>query len=462
MSIKNILEGQYQFGETITFCGWLKTKRDSSNFSFLSVNDGSSLNSLQVIADSSLPNYQTEILALTTACSLKVEGVLQESLGKGQKMEVVAKKVELLGGVADPATYPISPKHHTMTYLRDVAHLRPRTNVGAAIARIRHKAALAIHNYFDKNGFFWVSTPVITASDCEGAGALFQVTTLDQNNIPKTADGKVDYSKDFFGRETFLSVSGQLNVETYCMALSKVYTFGPTFRAENSNTTRHLAEFWMVEPEIAFCDLDGLISIADDFLKKVTKTLINENADDFNFFNSFVDKTCLDRLNKMIETKLVRLNYTDAIDILLKSKQKFEYPVSWGVDLQSEHERFLTEKYFNGPVALINYPKKIKSFYMRENDDKETVAAMDILVPGVGEIIGGSQREERLDKLEARMDELKMDKSLYWWYLDLRRYGTCEHAGFGLGFERYLTYITGMQNIRDVIPFYRVSKDAKF
>jgi asparaginyl-tRNA synthetase len=370
--------------------------------------------------------------------------------------------VQVMGWVEDPDTYPSSAKHHTFEYLREIAHLRPRTNTFGAITRVRNSLAQAIHRFFHENGFFWIHTPIVTSSDCEGAGAMFRVSTLDLMNIPRTPEGQLDCSKDFFGRPTYLTVSGQLEVETYCMAMSKVYTFGPTFRAENSNTPRHLAEFWMIEPEIAFADLAADADLAERFLKYIFKALLEERPDDMKFFAERIDKDCIDRVEKFISSSFERITYTDAIAALEKSGKKFEYAVKWGVDLQTEHERYLTEEYARRPVVVMNYPKQIKSFYMRVNDDNKTVAAMDILAPGIGEIIGGSQREERLDVLDQRMDELKLDKKAYWWYRDLRRYGTVPHAGFGLGFERTILYATGMQNIRDVIPFPRTPNNAEF
>jgi asparaginyl-tRNA synthetase len=375
---------------------------------------------------------------------------------------VRAEAIEVVGWVDDPDHYPMQPKRHTMEYLREVAHLRPRTNVIGAVTRVRHTLAQAVHRFFHEHGFFWIHTPIITASDAEGAGQMFRVSTLDAVNPPRLPDGKVDWDKDFFGREARLTVSGQLNVECYCLAMSKVYTFGPTFRAENSNTRRHLAEFWMIEPEIAFADLAADAQLAEDFLKFIFRTLLDERKDDMAFFEKFVDADCQKRLAGLVEAKFERMSYTDAIAALKKSGEKFELPVEWGVDLQSEHERYLTEKYVKGPVAVLDYPKTIKAFYMRMNDDGKTVAAMDVLAPGIGEIIGGSQREERLDVLDARLAEMKLDAKDYWWYRDLRRYGTVPHAGFGLGFERAIIYATGIENIRDVIPFPRAPRQAEF
>ncbi len=463
--ISLVLSGQSQaaVGSRVTVEGWIRTRRDSkAGLSFLAVHDGSCFEPLQVVAPQELANYQTDILKITSGCAVRVTGEVVASQGKGQAVELRAEAVEVVGWVDDPDHYPMQPKRHTMEYLREVAHLRPRTNVIGAVTRVRHTLAQAVHRFFHDRGFFWIHTPVITASDAEGAGQMFRVSTLDFANLPRTPDGKVDFDKDFFGREARLTVSGQLNVETYCMAMSKVYTFGPTFRAENSNTRRHLAEFWMIEPEIAFADLAADAQLAEDFLKAIFKTLLDERKDDMAFFEKFVDKDCVSRLGAMIESKFQRMDYTDAISILEKSGEKFEFPVSWGIDLQSEHEKFLTEKVVKGPIAVVNYPKAIKAFYMRQNPDGKTVAAMDVLAPGIGEIIGGSQREERLDVLDARIAEMGLHAKDYWWYRDLRRYGTVPHAGFGLGFERAIQYATGIENIRDVIPFPRAPRQAEF
>ena len=409
-----------------------------------------------------MDNYQTDILKLTTGAAVKITGILVESPGQGQSFELQAEQVEVLGLVEDPDTYPMAAKRHSIEFLREQAHLRPRTNVGGAVTRVRNTLAQAVHRFLHSKGYFWISTPLITGSDCEGAGEMFRVSTLDMENLPLNDQGKVDYNQDFFGKETFLTVSGQLNVETYCCALSKVYTFGPTFRAENSNTTRHLAEFWMIEPEIAFAELSDAADLAEEMLKYVFQAVLEERADDMAFFQQRVDKTVVDRLNSVINNDFVRLDYTDAITILENCGKKFENKVAWGVDLNSEHERYLAEEHFNGPVVLQNYPKDIKSFYMRLNDDGKTVAAMDILAPGIGEIIGGSQREERLDVLDKRLAEMNLDPADYSWYRDLRRYGTVPHSGFGLGFERLVAYATGMQNVRDVIPFPRTPNNAAF
>ncbi|WP_116963592.1 asparagine--tRNA ligase [Fastidiosibacter lacustris] len=449
--------------QQITVKGWIRSRRDSkAGISFLTIHDGSCFDPIQAIVENTLPNYQNEILSLTKDCAVEVCGKLVASAGKGQSVEIQANKVIVHGWIDNPETYPVSPKRHTMEYLREHAHLRVRTNLIGAVARMRHSLANAIHNFFHHEGFFWVNTPILTSNDCEGAGELFRVSTLDQLNLPKTDKGDIDYSQDFFGGETFLTVSGQLNVETYCMALSKVYTFGPTFRAENSNTSRHLAEFWMVEPEIAFADLNDDAHLAEKLLKSVIKTVIDERKDDIAFFEQFIEKNLINKLNSVINNDFVRVQYTDAIKILKTCGKKFEYPVEWGLDLQSEHERYLCEEHFKSPVVLMNYPKDIKAFYMRLNDDQKTVAAMDILVPGIGEIIGGSQREDRLEILDKRIAETGVDAEGLYWYRDLRRYGSVPHSGFGLGFERLLGYITGVPNIRDLIPFPRTPGNAKF
>jgi asparaginyl-tRNA synthetase len=443
--------------------GWVRTRRDSkAGISFVHLSDGSCQDPVQIVAPSSLPNYQAEVLHLTAGCSVIARGTLVKSQGKGQSFEVQADELAVLGLVDDPETYPIQPKQHSLEYLREQAHLRPRTNTFGAVARVRHAAAFAIHRFFTEEGFFWVNTPIITASDAEGAGQMFRVSTLDLANLPRTDTGKVDSSKDFFGRDTFLTVSGQLNVEAYCLALSKVYTFGPTFRAENSNTTRHLAEFWMIEPEIAFADLNADADLAERFLKFVFKAVLAERMDDLEFFEERVQKGVIARLEKFIDSSFERIDYTQAVEILQKSGKAFEYAPEWGKDLQTEHERYLTEEHVGRPVVVMNYPEAIKAFYMRQNDDGKTVAAMDVLAPGIGEIIGGSQREERLDMLDARMKKLGLDPSHYWWYRDLRRYGSVPHAGFGLGFERLLVYLCGLSNIRDAIPYPRVPGWAQF
>ena len=443
--------------------GWVRTRRDSkAGFSFIHLSDGSSFHPVQVVAPKDLPNYDSEVLRLTSGCAIEATGKIVPSPAKGQPFEMQATAIRVVGWVDDPDSYPIQPKPHTFEFLREVAHLRPRTNVIAAVTRVRHTLAQAIHRFFHERGFFWVNTPIITAADAEGAGALFRVSTLDFANLPRDSAGRVDFSNDFFGREAFLTVSGQLNVEAYCLALSKVYTFGPTFRAENSNTSRHLAEFWMIEPEIAFADLSDNADLAESLLKHIFSTLLKERPEDMAFFDERVEKGIAALLQRIVESEFVRMDYGEAISILERSKEKFEFPVKWGVDLQSEHERFLTEKHAKRPVIVTNYPKGIKAFYMRLNDDGRTVAAMDVLAPGIGEIIGGSQREERLPVLDARMDELGIKKHGYDWYRDLRRYGTVPHCGFGLGFERTVAYATGLTNVRDAIPFPRTPGNARY
>jgi asparaginyl-tRNA synthetase len=446
--------------------GWVRTRRDSkAGVSFVHLHDGSCFHPIQVVASKDLVNYESEVRKLTSGCSVVASGLLTASPAAGQPVEIQADLVEVVGWVDDPEAYPIQPKKTSFEYLREVAHLRPRTNTLGAIARVRHCLSQAIHRYFHEHGFFWVHTPIVTASDAEGAGELFRVSTLDLahlGNIPRTPDGHTDFTQDFFGKEAFLTVSGQLNVETYCLALSKVYTFGPTFRAENSNTTRHLAEFWMVEPEIAFADLAADADLAESFLKYVLTDLLQERSDDMAFFADRIDKGCVERVERFVASPFERLSYTDAVAALERSGRAFTFPVHWGMDLQSEHERWLTDEYVKAPVVVMNYPKGIKAFYMRLNGDEETVAAMDVLAPGIGEIIGGSQREERLDVLDRRLAELGLDPQVYWWYRDLRRYGTVPHAGFGLGLERTIIYATGMANIRDVIPFPRTPGHAGF
>jgi asparaginyl-tRNA synthetase len=466
VSVAHALAGRVPLDATATVKGWIRTRRDSkAGFSFLAVNDGSCFDSIQVVAPNALPNYTSEVLHITAGCSVICTGTLVKSQGKGQSYEIQATEVKVVGWVDDPETYPIQPKPHSMEYLREVAHLRPRTNTFGAVTRVRHTLAMAVHRFFHENGFLWIHTPIITCSDCEGAGAMFKVSTLDFANLPRTPEGQVDWSQDFFGKQASLTVSGQLNVETYAMALSKVYTFGPTFRAEWSFTPRHLAEFWMIEPEIAFADLKADADLAEAFLKYIFKAVLEERPDDMKFFADRIDKECIARVERFVDSSFERMDYTEAVAILEKAVaggRKFEFPVKWGVDLQSEHERYLTEEHVGRPVVVMNYPKEIKAFYMRQNDDGRTVAAMDVLAPGIGEIIGGSQREERLDVLDRRMVEMGLDPKTYWWYRDLRRYGTVPHAGFGLGFERTIQYATGMQNIRDVIPFPRVPKHAEF
>ncbi|QFU74562.1 asparagine--tRNA ligase [Halioglobus maricola] len=455
------LKGEHATGSQVTVKGWLRSKRDSkAGISFLAVHDGTAFDAIQAVVPSTLDNYESEVLKTGTGCAVVISGELVESQGKGQSVEIQASAVEVVGWVDDAESYPIAKKRHTFEYLRTQAHLRPRTNTFGAITRVRTTLANAIHNYFHDNGFNWINTPIITGSDCEGAGELFRVSTLDMANPPRAEQGGVDFSEDFFHDEAFLTVSGQLEVEAYCLAMSKVYTFGPTFRAENSNTSRHLAEFWMVEPEIAFADLNDDADLAEDLLKHVFTRVLEEREDDMAFFQQRIDKTVIERLQTVIDNNFERMDYTEAVDILKNCGKKFEFPVEWGIDLASEHERFLAEEHVGRPVVLMNYPRDIKAFYMRLNDDEKTVAAMDVLAPGIGEIIGGSQREERLDVLESRMDaQLKEE---LWWYRDLRRYGTVPHAGFGLGFERLLNYVTGMENVRDAIPYPRTPGNAHF
>jgi len=463
LSVREILGGTAPNDQPVTVKGWVRTRRDSkAGLSFVHVSDGSCFHPVQVVAPASLENYGSEVQRLTAGCSVEATGTIVASPAKGQPFEMQASSIKVIGWVDDPDTYPIQPKPHTMEFLREVAHLRPRTNVIGAASRVRHTLAMAIHRFFDQDGFLWVNTPIITASDAEGAGELFRVSTLDLVNLPRTPQGKIDFGQDFFGREAFLTVSGQLNVETYCMALSKVYTFGPTFRAENSNTSRHLAEFWMIEPEIAFADLADDATLAERLLKYILKAVLDERADDMAFFEERIEKGIIAKLQGIVDKPFVRMDYTDAIRVLESSKAKFEYPVQWGMDLQSEHERYLAEKHVQGPLILMNYPKEIKAFYMRLNDDGKTVAAMDVLAPGIGEIIGGSQREERLDYLDRRMVQFKLDPAHYGWYRDFRRYGTVPHAGFGLGFERLVVYTCGLANIRDAIPYPRVPGSAEF
>ena len=461
VSVEHALAGKIPEGGEVTVRGWVRTLRGSAGLAFINVTDGSCFAPIQVVATDTLPNFD-EIKRLTSGCSLIAKGVLVKSQGKGQSFEIQASGVEIVGWVEDPLTYPIQPKPMSPEFLREVAHLRPRTNLFGAVTRIRNCLAQAVHRFFHQNGFNWISTPIITTSDAEGAGQMFRVSTLDMVNLPRTAQGEVDFSRDFFGKETFLTVSGQLNVEAYCLALSKVYTFGPTFRAENSHTTRHLAEFWMIEPEIAFADLAEDARLAEQFLKYLFRAVLDERGDDMAFIAERVQKDAITRLEKFVNAPFERIDYTDAITILQKSEQKFEYPVAWGIDLQTEHERYLAEKHIGRPVVVMNYPEAIKAFYMRLNDDGKTVAAMDVLAPGIGEIIGGSQREERLDYLDRRMVQFGLDPASYGWYRDLRRYGTVPHAGFGLGFERLLVYICGLANIRDAIPYPRAAGTAEF
>jgi asparaginyl-tRNA synthetase len=462
-SCSDILSGRAPADVPVVLAGWVRTRRDSkAGISFVHVSDGSCFNPVQVVVPNTLPNYADEVVHLTAGCAVEITGTVVASPAKGQPFEMQASAVRVVGWVDDPDSYPIQPKPHTLEFLRDVAHLRPRTNVIGAVTRVRDSIAHSIHRFFHEHGFFWINTPIITSSDAEGAGELFRVSTLDLANLPRTAEGTIDYTRDFFGRETFLTVSGQLNVEAYCLALSKVYTFGPTFRAENSNTSRHLAEFWMIEPEIAFADLADDATLAEALLKHVFRTVLEERADDMAFFEQRIEKGVIAKLAGIVDSEFVRMDYTEAIRVLGEATQTFQFPVSWGMDLQSEHERYLSETYAKKPVIVMNYPKAIKAFYMRVNDDGKTVAAMDVLAPGIGEIIGGSQREERLDVLDARMDEARLDKAHYAWYRDLRRYGSVPHAGFGLGFERTIAYATGLSNVRDVIPFPRTPGSARY
>ncbi len=464
-SVSALLGGVVPPGTPVEVHGWVRTRRDSkAGFSFVQLSDGSTVSPLQVVASQELDNYASEVLRLSSGCAISVAGRVAESSGRGQSVEVQAERIEVVGWVDDPDTYPIQPKAHSFEFLREVAHLRPRTTTLGAVARLRHRLSQAIHRFFDEEGFFWVHTPIITASDCEGAGELFRVSTLDLANLPRRPDGTVDFTQDFFGKEAFLTVSGQLELETYCVALSKVYTFGPTFRAENSNTSRHLAEFWMVEPEMAFADLAADADLAERFLKYVFSQVLDAAGQELAFFRDRVDAQCVERIERFVESSFERMDYDEVIRVLRKKqdKAKFEFPVAWGMDLQSEHERFLTEKIVRRPVVVMNYPKEIKAFYMRLNDDERTVAAMDVLAPGIGEIIGGAQREERLAVLDARLAELGIEPGPYWWYRDLRRYGTVPHAGFGLGLERTLLYMTGLSNIREVIPFPRSPGHAEF
>ena len=462
-TVNQLLSGKINLDSKLFARGWVKTRRDSkAGISFIQLHDGSCFHAIQLVAPNTLENYEREILKLTAGCSIEVEGVLVESQGKGQSYELQVEKLSVIGWVENPETYPVQAKRHTLEYLREVSHLRARTNTIGAVCRVRNRLAQAIHQFFSSQGFYWVHTPIITSSDCEGAGELFKVSTLDLQNVPLKENGAIDYSRDFFGQETFLTVSGQLNVETYCMAMSKVYTFGPTFRAENSNTSRHLAEFWMIEPEVAFADLEEICSLSENLLKYLVKDVLDNCEDDLAFFNQFIDKSCLTRLETLAASSFEQIDYSDAIERLQKTDNKFEFPVTWGMDLQSEHERYLSEEIFKCPVVVRNYPKDIKGFYMRLNDDNKTVAAMDLLAPGIGEIIGGSQREERLAVLECRMDDCNIDKSHYDWYLDLRRYGTVPHSGFGMGFERLISYVTGLSNVKDVIPFPRTPGHASW
>ncbi|WP_348689174.1 asparagine--tRNA ligase [uncultured Pseudoalteromonas sp.] len=462
LAISELLKGNVAVDSQVTVKGWIRTRRDSkAGISFLAVHDGSCFDPIQAVVPNSLNNYD-EVTSLTAGCSVSVTGVLVQSAGKGQSFEIQANSVTVLGWVENPDSYPMAAKRHSIEYLREHAHLRPRTNMIGAVTRVRNCLAQAIHRFYHELGFYWISTPIITASDCEGAGEMFRVSTLDMQNLPRTDKGDVDYSEDFFGKEAFLTVSGQLNGETYASAMSKIYTFGPTFRAENSNTSRHLAEFWMVEPEVAFADLEDIAKLAENMLKYVFKAVLEERRDDMEFFAQRIEKTAISRLEEFVEKDFAQVDYTDAVEILKSCGKKFEYAVEWGVDLQSEHERYLAEEHFKAPVVIKNYPRDIKAFYMRQNEDGKTVAAMDVVAPGIGEIIGGSQREERLDVLDARLDEMGLNKEDYSWYRDLRKYGSVPHSGFGLGFERLVAYVTGMGNVRDVIAFPRTKGSATY
>jgi len=458
-SVREILARESAGGE-VALSGWVRTARHSKGVSFLEIGDGSCFNGLQVVVAPELENFEAELSRLQTGCSVSVIGELVDSPGKGQRFEVQARRVEVVGAVEED--YPLQKKRHSFEFLRTLAHLRPRTNTLGAVFRVRNAAAAAIHEFFQQRGFVLLHTPIITSSDAEGAGQMFRVSTLDAGDPPRNDTGAVDFGRDFFGRETFLTVSGQLEAEIAALALSNVYTFGPTFRAENSNTSRHLAEFWMIEPEMAFCELDGNIDLAEAFLKHLFSSVLDRCPDDMQFFNERIDPSVLETLNHVIETPFERITYSEAVEILERSGERFEFPVEWGADLQSEHERFLTEKHIRKPTVVTDYPAEIKAFYMYLNSDERTVRAMDVLVPKVGEIIGGSQREHRLDQLKRRMSDQGLEESTYWWYLDLRRYGTVPHSGFGLGFERVVQFMTGMANIRDVIPFPRVPGSAEF
>ncbi|EFB42308.1 MAG: asparagine--tRNA ligase [Parachlamydia sp.] len=448
-------------GSDVTIKGWVRTVRNQKTFTFIEINDGSTLSNFQVVANPDLPNYERTMQELSTGVSVAIQGTVVESPGKNQSLELVAKEVKIIGP-CDPETYPLQKKRHSYEFLRTIAHLRPRTNTLGAVARIRNALSFATHLFFQKKGFLYIHTPIITSSDCEGAGKMFRVSTLDPDALPRTKEGKVDYSKDFFEKPTYLTVSGQLEGEIYASALSDIYTFGPTFRAENSNTSRHLAEFWMIEPEMAFADINDDMDCAEEYLKYTVKYVLEHCEEDIDFFNQYVSPGLRERLEHIVNTPFERASYSYAVRILEKANKPFEYPVKWGSDLQSEHERFLAEEYFSKPVIITDYPKEIKSFYMRLNDDEKTVAAMDVLVPRIGEIIGGSQREDRLDYLKQRLIENNLKEEDYWWYLDLRKYGSVPHAGFGLGFERLVQFVTGIENIRDAIPFPRFPGKAEF
>jgi len=457
--VKELL-GSTEFGKEVLVKGWVRTRRGNKNVQFIALNDGSIVHHIQIVVDLNIISDDS-LKPVTTGSCIAVTGILVESMGQGQKVEITAKNITIYGS-ADTDSYPLQKKGHTLEFIREIAHLRPRTNTFGCILRIRHAMSFAIHKYFNENGFYYMHTPIITGSDCEGAGAMFRVTTLNMDELPKNGDGKIDYNQDFFGKETSLTVSGQLEGELGALALGSVYTFGPTFRAENSNTPRHLAEFWMIEPEMAFYEIKDNMDLAEGFLKYLINYAIEHCIDDLEFLDNMYDKELLNRLKFVINNEFVRLSYSEGIEILKESGQKFEFPVKWGIDLQAEHERYLVEKHFKKPVILTNYPKDIKAFYMKQNDDGKTVRAMDVLFPKIGEIIGGSQREEDYDKLYRRIVEMKMPMKDLWWYLDTRKFGTAPHSGFGLGFERFILFITGMSNIRDVIPFPRTPKNAEF
>ncbi|NMA57129.1 asparagine--tRNA ligase [Clostridium cochlearium] len=458
--IKQLYREKEKFiNKEITVAGWIRTERTSKNFGFIELNDGSFFKNLQIVIDTSLDNFD-KVSKLPISSSIIVEGKLVETPSAKQPFEIQASKITIEG--TSLQDYPLQKKRHSFEFLRTIAHLRPRSNTFSAVFRIRSLAAYAVHKFFQERNFVYVHTPIITASDCEGAGEMFRVTTLNLNNIPKNDEGKVDFSQDFFDKDAKLTVSGQLSAESYALAFGNVYTFGPTFRAENSNTARHASEFWMIEPEMAFADLNDYMDVAEEMVKYIINYVLENAPEEMNFFNSFIDKNLFKRLDNVVNSEFKRITYTEAIDLLQKSGEKFQYPVEWGIDLQTEHERYITEKIFEKPVFVTDYPKDIKAFYMRLNDDNKTVAAADLLVPGVGEIIGGSQREERLDVLEERMKEFKLNEKDYWWYLELRKYGSAKHSGFGLGFERILMYMTGISNIRDVIPFPRTPGSAEF
>jgi asparaginyl-tRNA synthetase len=461
IKIKELLANSEQYiDQKVLIKGWVRTKRGNKHVAFVALNDGSTIHTIQLVFD--LTNFtEDQLKDVSTGACLSASGKLVRSQGAGQTVEIQAETLEIIG-VADPETYPLQKKGHSLEFLREIAHLRPRTNTFGAVLRIRHAMAFAVHQFFNQKGFVYVHTPIITGSDAEGAGAMFQVTTLDLKNTPKTKEGEIDFTKDFFGKATNLTVSGQLEGELAAMALGEVYTFGPTFRAENSNTTRHLAEFWMIEPEMAFYEIQDNMDLAEEFLKYLVKYALENCLDDLTFLNEMYDKELIARLESVVSTSFVRLSYTEAVDILVKTGQKFEYKVEWGIDLQSEHERYLVEKYFKKPVILTNYPKAIKAFYMKENEDGKTVRAMDVLFPGIGEIIGGSQREDNLEKLQVRCKEVGIHEQDIWWYLETRKFGSAPHSGFGLGFERLILFITGMGNIRDVIPFPRTPQSAEF